>query len=451
MLNTVPIFREDASLLLPPQNIEAEEVIIGGLLLDGDAIARIESILPDPRAFYIHSHRVVYAAVLALRKASKAIDLMTVANALKDSSSLKQAGGQSALVQFLDRCISTANLEEYAKLVADKYTRRRLAESGREIERTAMNTAQPLLEVLAAAEQSVFAISQQTHTSKVMSLADIASDAFSDIEARSQGLVQPGLASGYYDLDAMTQGFQPTDLIVAAGRPAMGKTALICGIATNSAVAQNRPILICSLEMGKKQLLHRMISPLTKIESGRLRTGRLAAHEWEPLGHALDQLSQLPIFIDDSPALIRVNEIASKARKLKSEKGDLGTVIIDYLQLMEGEGNNRVEELAGITRALKGLAKELEIPIILLSQLSRGVESRTNKRPMMSDLRDSGCIEQDADLILMLYREEYYDPDTPDKGIAEVILTKHRNGPTGTVKLLFDAQYTQFLNRSSLR
>jgi replicative DNA helicase len=247
----------------------------------------------------------------------------------------------------------------------------------------------------------------------------------------------------------MTQGFQRSDLIIAAGRPSMGKTSFVLNMARNIAALQKLPVAIYSLEMSKLQLVYRLLSSEVEMESSRLRTGRIAQNEWEKLGHAISMLSQMPIFIDDTPN-ISVTEMRSKCRRLQAEQGGaLGLILIDYLQLMEGGSDNRVQELSKITRSLKGLARELNAPIIALSQLSRGVESRTNKRPMMSDLRESGSIEQDADLIMMLYREEYYEPDTPDRGIAEVIVTKHRNGPTGTVKLLFEPQFTRFRNLAS--
>jgi replicative DNA helicase len=279
--------------------------------------------------------------------------------------------------------------------------------------------------------------------------ADILIDTFSEIEQRSLGVVLPGVPCGFYDLDAMTQGFQRSDLIIAAGRPSMGKTSFVLNMARNIAALQKLPVAIYSLEMSKLQLVYRLLSSEVEMESSRLRTGRIAQNEWEKLGHAISMLSQMPIFIDDTPN-ISVTEMRSKCRRLQAEQGGaLGLILIDYLQLMEGGSDNRVQELSKITRSLKGLARELNAPIIALSQLSRGVESRTNKRPMMSDLRESGSIEQDADLIMMLYREEYYEPDTPDRGIAEVIVTKHRNGPTGTVKLLFEPQFTRFRNLAS--
>ena len=433
---------------LPPQNIEAEEAILGGILIDPEAIGRVSEVLV-PEALYIGAHRSIYQAALDLQARGLPTDLMGIATWLKDKGTLDQIGGQSRLAQLVDRTISAANIDQYAKLVMDKYTRRKLIRSGGEIIQLGYETETPLEDVLDKSEQALFGITQTRPTLGLTATSDILTDTFSDIEQRSLGMVLPGLACGFYDLDAMTQGFQRSDLIITAARPAMGKTSFVLNVARNIADTHRQPVAIFSLEMSKAQLIYRLLSSEAKIESGRLRTGRIAQHEWEPMGHAINTLSQLPIFIDDTPG-IGVTEIRSKARRLQAEQGGaLGLILIDYLQLMEGSGDNRVQELSKMTRSLKGLARELNVPIIALSQLSRGVESRTNKRPMMSDLRESGAIEQDADLIMMLYREEYYDPDTPDRGIAEIILTKHRNGPTGTVKLLFQPEFTQFLNRAS--
>jgi replicative DNA helicase len=433
---------------LPPQNIEAEEAILGGIFIDPEAIGRVTEIL-TPEAFYIGAHRSIYQAALDLQARGLPTDLMGIASWLKDKGTLEKIGGQSRLAQLVDRTISAANIDQYAKLVMDKYTRRKLIQSGGEIAQLGYETETPLEEVLDQSEQALFGITQARPTQGLTATSDILTDTFSDIEQRSLGMVLPGLACGFYDLDAMTQGFQRSDLIITAARPAMGKTSFVLNVARNIADTHRLPVAIFSLEMSKAQLIYRLLSSEAKIESGRLRTGRIAQHEWEPMGHAINTLSQLPIFIDDTPG-IGVTEIRSKARRLQAEQGGaLGLILIDYLQLMEGTGDNRVQELSKMTRSLKGLARELNVPVIALSQLSRGVESRTNKRPMMSDLRESGAIEQDADLIMMLYREEYYDPDTPDRGIAEIILTKHRNGPTGTVKLLFQPEFTQFLNRAS--
>jgi len=443
-----PSFKPAAVDRLPPQNIEAEEAILGGILIDPEALGRVTEVLVS-EALYIGAHRSIYQAALDLQARGLPTDLMGIATWLKDKGTLEKVGGQSRLAQLVDRTISAANIDQYAKLVMDKYTRRKLIQSGGEIIQLGYETETPLEDVLDQSEQALFGITQSRPTQGLTATADILTDTFSDIEQRSLGMVLPGLACGFYDLDAMTQGFQRSDLIITAARPAMGKTSFVLNVARNIADTHRQPVAVFSLEMSKAQLIYRLLSSEAKIESGRLRTGRIAQHEWEPMGHAINTLSQLPIFIDDTPG-IGVTEIRSKARRLQAEQGGtLGLILIDYLQLMEGSGDNRVQELSKITRSLKGLARELNVPVIALSQLSRGVESRTNKRPMMSDLRESGAIEQDADLIMMLYREEYYDPDTPDRGIAEIILTKHRNGPTGTVKLLFQPEFTQFLNRAS--
>ncbi|NJO41855.1 MAG: replicative DNA helicase [Cyanobacteria bacterium RU_5_0] len=430
---------------LPPQNIDAEEAILGGILLDPEAIGRVMEIL-RPDAFYISTHQEIYRAALALQTQGKPTDLMSITSWLHDNGLLEKVGGQGRLAELVDRTISAVNIDQYAQLVMDKFLRRKLIQVGTEVAQLGYDTANPLEKILDQSEQKIFGITQARPSQGLTATSDILTQTFSDIEQRHLGLVTPGIACGFYDLDAITQGFQRSDLIITAGRPSMGKTAMVLNIARNIAAFQKLPIAVFSLEMSKEQLIYRLLASESRIESGRLRSGRISPHEWEALGSGIDFLSRLPIFIDDTPN-ISVIEMRSKARRLQAEQGGvLGLVLIDYLQLMEGGGDNRVQELSKITRSLKGLARELNVPIIALSQLSRGVESRNNKRPMMSDLRESGSIEQDADLIMMLYREEYYDPDTPDRGLAEVIVVKHRNGPTGTVKLLFDPQFTQFRN-----
>lgn len=858
---------------IPPQNIDAEEAILGGILLDPDAIGRVAELLA-PEAFYISDHQRIYRAMLTLQSMGRPTDLMSLTSWLKDQDQLDKVGGQSRLAELVDRTSSAVNIDQYAQLVMDKYLRRNLIRVGTEIAQLGYNTVEPLPKVLDQAEQKVFGVTQVRPNQSLAATADILTDTFSDIESRSLGMVLPGVSCGFYDLDALTQGFQRSDLIITAGRPAMGKccaadtelvladgsvttiatlvqqqqaklltltdewrldwtepshfvddglkpvfrvttrlgrsvtttlshpyltvqgwrslhdlkpgdriavprritafgrevweaarvivlaylvtdgdltadlptfvnsnshlhedfaaaiaqlsdpmgrlgadaspsrlrvvsaaqpitasagaavappnalrdwldelnlwgtdvgdrwipapvfrlvrsqvalfinrlfaadgwatvlasgqcqlgyatpsqrlaqqvqhlllrfgiiaslkrraigrritwqiditdalsiqtflndigiygkdgvlakirhtlerrsyqtnrdlipveiweaiaqakgkeswaslakragirgysnlhvgqralsrdrllslaialnhyplqqlatsdvywdeivtieplglqqvydltiphthnfiandicvhnTSFVLNAARNIAAFHKQPVAVFSLEMSKEQLVYRLLSSEVQIESGRLRAGRISQHEWEPLGHAISVLSQLPIFIDDTPN-ISVNEMRSKARRLQAEKGgSLGLILIDYLQLMEGGGDNRVQELSKITRSLKGLARELNVPVIALSQLSRGVESRTNKRPMMSDLRESGSIEQDADLVMMLYRDEYYNPDTPDRGIAEVILTKHRNGPVGTVRLLFEPQFTRFRNLATER
>ncbi|MBD2314920.1 replicative DNA helicase [Desertifilum sp. FACHB-1129] len=430
---------------LPPQNIEAEESILGGILLDPEALGRVADTL-RPEAFSIESHQTIYRAAIALQSQGKPTDLMTLTSWLADRDLLERVGGQMKLAQLVDRTVSAVNIDQYAALVIDKYVRRKLITAGHEVIQLGYETATELETVLDRAEQIIFNLTQTRPQQGLIPIADTLIQTFADIESHNQGTALPGIECGFYDLDAMTGGFQRSDLVIVAGRPSMGKTSFALNIANSIAEGQGLPVAIFSLEMSKEQLVQRLLSSEARIESNRLRSGRLSQLEWEPLSHALGTLSQLPIFIDDT-ANITVGQMRSQARRLQAEQGTmLGLILIDYLQLMEGGGDNRVQELSKITRQLKGLARELSVPIIALSQLSRGVEARTNKRPMMSDLRESGSIEQDADLVIMLYRDEYYNPDTPDRGIAEAIITKHRNGPTGIVKLLFDSEYTQFRN-----
>ncbi len=608
-----------------PTNIEAEEAILGGILIDPEAISRIAEIL-RPEFFAITAHQVIYRSALGLFLQGQPTDLMTVTTWLTDRNQLEQVGGLTKLAQLVDRTVSAVNIDQYAALVEDKYQRRRLIEAGNNIVQLGYETAAPLETVLDRAEQEVFGITQDRPQQDLVSIGETLNQTFQDLENRNEGLTLPGIPCGFYDLDAMTGGFQRSDLIIVAARPAMGKTAFCTNIAHHIAAGQQKlPVAVFSLEMSKEQLVQRILSSEAKIESNRLRSGRISQNEWEPISTAIGNLSELPLFIDDTPN-ITVMEIRSKVRRLQAEQGGaLGLILLDYLQLMEGSSDNRVQELSRITRSLKGLAREINVPIIALSQLSRSVEARTNKRPMMSDLRESGCltgdslvmladtgvrvpirelvgksgftvwaideatmqlkkavvtnafatgvkpvsrlqtrlgrairatgnhkfltihgwrrldrlkkgdrialpmqaqlgklyysttlykhnlsreragrlativksdelallsksdiywdeialievdgeaevydltvpalhnfvandivvhnsIEQDADLVIMLYRDEYYNPDSPDRGIAEVIITKHRNGPTGIIKLIFDAQYTSFRNLAS--
>ncbi len=434
---------------VPPQNLEAEEAILGSLLLDPEAIGRVADILV-PEAFYLSAHREIYRTALLLQSQGKPTDLTSMTTWLQDNGQLDKVGGQARLAQLVECIVSTANVDQYALLVMDKHLRRQLIKAGNEVIQLGYDTGIRLEQVLDQAEQKVFGITQDRPQPGPISTAEILTSTFTEIESRCLGTALSGIPCNFYDLDAMTQGFQRSDLIIVAARPAMGKTSIVLNIARNIAAMHKLPVCIFSLEMSKEQLVYRLLSMEVGIESGRLRSGRVSQHEWEPLGHAINLLSQLPIYIDDTPGMT-VSEMRSKARRLMAENaGSMGIVVIDYLQLMEGSSSdNRVQELSKITRSLKGLAREINVPIIALSQLSRGVESRTQKRPMMSDLRESGSIEQDADMVMMIYRDEYYNPDTPDRGIAELIIAKHRNGPVGTVKLLFEPQFTRFRNLAS--
>ncbi len=441
-----PSFQPLSVSNMPPQNLGAEEAILGGLLLDPDAITRVADSL-KPEAFYTNAHREIYRTTLALHSQGKPTDITTVTSWLQDNDKLEAAGGQGRIAQLVERVISTANIDQYAKLVMDKYLRRQLIKTGNEIIELGYKNEVPLETMLDQAEQRIFGLSQERPQSSLSPTSEVLTRTFNEIESRSLGTAVAGIPCNFYDLDAMTQGFQRSDLIIVAGRPAMGKTSFVLNLARNIAALHDLPVCIFSLEMSKEQLVYRLLSSEISIESGRLRAGRVRQEEWEVLGHGINQLSQFPIYIDDTPN-VSVTEMRSKVRRLQAENnGKLGLVLIDYLQLMEGSSpDNRTQELAKMTRGLKQMARELQVPVMTLSQLSRGVESRTNKRPMMSDLRESGAIEQDADMIIMLYRDEYYNPDSPDRGIAEVIITKHRNGPVGTVKLLFEPQFTRFRN-----
>jgi replicative DNA helicase len=380
---------------LPPQNVEAEEAILGGILLDPEAIGRICDILAV-EAFSLEVHRIIYRAATTLHSQSKPTDLMSVTTWLADHNCLEKVGGTNKLVQLVDRTVSAVNIDQYAALVMDKYLRRKLINAGYKITDLGFKTAVELPIILDQAEQEVFSITQARPAQGLVPISDTLIHTFQDIENRQEGQVLPGLLCDFYDLDAMTGGFQRSDLIIVAGRPSMGKTAICLSIAHNIANRYRLPIAIFSLEMSKEQLVQRLLASEAGIESNYLRSGRISQNQWESLSRAIGNLSELPIFIDDA-ANITVTEMRSQARRLQAENGgELGLILIDYLQLMEGGGDNRVQELSKITRSLKGLARELNVPVIALSQLSRSVEARTNKRPMMSDLRESGCLTGDS-------------------------------------------------------
>ncbi|WP_443081684.1 replicative DNA helicase [Synechococcus sp. Nb3U1] len=573
---------------LPPQNVEAEEEILGGILLDPDALVRVSELL-RPEMFYTSAHQEIYRAALQLHSQGQPTDLMTVSAWLADHHLLERVGGTGAIRRLLEQTVSSINIDQYARLVLDKYMRRQLIQVSNTLARLAYDTSQPLPQVMDQAEQQVFGLTQERVQRSLIPASEVLVNIFSDLEEKFQSGAQiPGIPTKFIDLDNLTQGLQRSDLLILAGRPSMGKTSLALNVAQNVAAYSKQPVAVFSLEMSREQLVQRLLASEARIDSSRLRSGRISENEWQRLGQAIGFLSQLPLFIDDTPDCT-VTEIRSKARRLQAEQGGtLGMVLIDYLQLMQGSASdNRVQELSRITRGLKALAKELMVPVVVLSQLSRAVESRSDKRPQLADLRESGClagetevldvdrgkvwrleqlasvaqpealprllslnsrgrlvpqkpvkvfcsgeqrtcalktrlnlsiqatgnhpfftqqgwkvlddlqleeevavvlqeelvwdpvvsiselgdpqpvydiemprhhnfvangllvhnsIEQDADLVMMLYRPEYYDPNTSDRGIAEVIIAKHRNGPTGTVRLLFENQYTQFRN-----
>ncbi|AFY48070.1 replicative DNA helicase [Nostoc sp. PCC 7524] len=388
-------FESRGSDRLPPQNIEAEEAILGGILLDPEALGRVSDRLA-PEAFYITAHKDIYQAALRLAAQGKPTDLLSITSWLADNDLLARIGGRNKLAALVDRTVSAVNIDALAGLVMEKYLRRQLIKAGNEIVHLGYETETELPIVLDQAEQKVFGVTQERPQSGLVHIAETLINNFQDIEERNQGIALPGIPCGFYDLDAMTSGFQRSDLIIVAGRPSMGKTAFCLNLAHNIAATMRLPVAVFSLEMSKEQLVQRLLASEAQIESGYLRSGRLSQTQWEPLSRAISMLSEMPIFIDDTPN-ITVTQMRSQARRLQAEQGvELGLVVIDYLQLMEGAGDNRVQELSKITRSLKGLARELSVPVIALSQLSRGVEARTNKRPMLSDLRESGCLTGDS-------------------------------------------------------
>jgi replicative DNA helicase len=444
----VVTFREPADeRLMPPQAIDAEIAILGGILLDPNALGRISDRLPD-EAFYIQAHRIVYRAALALRDRQEPIDLMTVAMFLHSHDRLEAIGGKIALARFVDITISAANIEAYADLVVDKWRRRRMGSLGRKmLELQHDPETWPALYEQVEGELMRLAVDQAS-AQGLRPLGDIQVDMFAEIEQYATGQASPGIPTGFADIDAMTQGFQRGDLVIVAARPSMGKTSICLGFGANIAQA-GLPVAVFSLEMSQRQLAYRLTSSHSQIGISHLRTGRVADHEWERLGQSICTQSDWPLYIDDTPSP-SLSHILSQCRRLKAQKGDLGMVFIDYLQLMDfsngRDDSNESQQLGKLTRKLKGMARELDTPVVVLSQLSRGVESRSDKRPVMSDLRSSGAIEQDADIVMMLYREEYYDAQTTERGIAEVIIRKNRNGPIGTAKLLFQPEISKFRN-----
>lgn len=431
---------------LPPQNIEAEQSVLGGMLLDAEAINRVVEMC-SPDDFYREAHRLICQSVIRLYQRNEPADLVTVAEELRSQQKLEAVGGATYLATLADQLPTSANIAYYAKIVHEKAILRRLIQGATEIVRKAYEGGAEVDAYLDHAEQIIFEIAQQKVRPAFVSIKEIVKHSFKTIELlyeRKQAVT--GVATGYTDLDRMTSGFQPSDLIVVAGRPSMGKTALALCIAANAASQTGTSTAIFSLEMSKEQLVQRLLCSEARVDASKLRGGFLSERDWPKLTRAAGVLSEAAIFIDDTPAM-NVLEMRAKARRLQRDKG-LGLVVVDYLQLMRGLGHieSREREISEISRSLKALAKELHIPVIAISQLNRGVEARQDKRPQMADLRESGAIEQDADVIIFVYRDEMYNRESPDKGIAEIIIGKQRNGPTGFTRLAFLNEYTRFEN-----
>ena len=431
---------------IPPHNIEAEQAVIGAVFLEPNAFSTAaERLMPND--FYRANHQVIFEAMFSLFEKGEPIDIVTVTTFLANSDKLDIAGGVTYLTDVAGSVPTAANISYYSKIVEEKALLRRLIQTATNIVTETFEKEDEVSEVLDEAERSILEVSSRQNASAFKPIKDVLIDVYDNIEQLHNAKSDvTGIPTGYRDLDRMTSGFQRNDLIIIAARPSMGKTAFALNIAQNVAINTSENVAIFSLEMGADQLVQRMLCAEGNIDSQRLRTGKLEQEDWGKLTMAMGSLSHAGIYIDDSPG-IRVSDIRSKCRRLKQENG-LGMIIIDYLQLIQGSVNsqdNRQQEVSEISRSLKGLARELEVPLIALSQLSRGVESRQDKRPMMSDLRESGSIEQDADIVGFLYRDDYYESESENTNI-EIILAKQRNGPTGTVELAFVKEYNKFVD-----
>lgn len=431
---------------LPPQNLEAEMSVLGCMLLEDDAIGRAVEIL-SPQSFYRDRDQKIFAAILDLYERREAVDLITLTAKLKKLGQLDEVGGAAYLTSLINSVPTSAHLEYYAKIVKEKSLLRHLINAATQIITESYESAEDTDVLLDRAEQMIFEIAQRRIEQTFIPLKQVLKDSFEVIEDlynRKEHIT--GVPSGFKDLDDLTTGFQAGDLVVIASRPAMGKTSLCINIVQHVAVEKKMPIAFFSLEMSKEQLVQRMLWSESRVNGRKLLGGFLGESAWPKLTIAAGRLSEASIFIDDSAA-ISVLELRAKARRLKTRQ-DIKLIIVDYLQLMQGRGKteNRQQEISEISRSLKSLAKELSLPVIGISQLSRAVEGRQNRRPLLSDLRESGAIEQDADLVAFIYREEYYNPTEDNKGIAEIIIGKQRNGPTGTAKLAFIEDYARFEN-----
>jgi replicative DNA helicase len=439
----------DASLhKVPPQNLEAEQSVLGGILLDNLALNTVLELL-DTDDFYSEGHRKIFSAIVELSNRNEPCDLITLSNILKNQKRIDKVGGTAYLASLVDNVPSAVNIAYYAKIIKEKSILRRLISTATEILNKSYDAGMDIDSVLDEAEHAIFEISENKIRPSFHPIREIIKDSFKTIERLyAKKELVTGVATGFDKIDDITSGLQNSDLIIIAGRPSMGKTAFALNIAQYAALEMGVPVAIFSLEMAKEQLATRLLAAEARVDSQRLRKGFLGETDWPKLTTAAGRLSEAPIYIDDTPA-ITVIEMKAKSRRLKAEAG-LGLIVIDYLQLMRGGAykDSREQEISEISRSLKALAKELALPVVALSQLNRKVEDRTSRRPQMADLRESGAIEQDADLIAFIYRDEVYNrsDDNPDKGIAEIIIGKQRNGPTGTVKLAFQEKYTRFEN-----
>ena len=431
---------------IPPQNIDAEEAILGAILTNPICFTKIADMI-KPQSFYKPANKYIFEAIVELFTKNHAIDIVTVSEKLNESDKLEMIGGRAYINDLALNAITTANIEYYARIVQEKAIKRELINAGSEIVEMAYDNT-TTEETLDNAEKLIFNIAQQKTSSDLVSVKDLVLTSYEQISYRYEHRGElTGVPTGFYDFDNMTSGLQKSDLIILAARPSMGKTALALNIAQNVALKAKKTVAIFSLEMSKEQLVERMLCYEGEVDNKKLKTGNMQSTDWEKLTTAMNHFADAPLYIDDRPGAT-VMDVRAKCRRLAMEKKEIGLIVIDYLQLMEASGKeDRTQQISGISRGLKGLARELNVPVIALSQLSRAVESRPDKRPMMSDLRESGAIEQDADIIMFIYRDEYYNKeDTENRGKAEVIVAKHRNGAVGSIDLLFQGAITKFKN-----
>ena len=434
---------------IPPQNLDAEMAVLGSMLLDEEAVS-ISTEKLDASCFYKDAHRKIFQAITDLYNTNKAVDLITLTNALKIEGALDAIGGASYITSLANAVPTAANINHYAGIVREKYILRTLINNSTKIITVCHESQGNVDEVVDTAEKLIFEVSDRKNQGTYLQLKEIIKESIETIDRLYQNKAHvTGIPTGYIDFDIKTAGLQPSDLVIIAGRPSMGKSAFALGIAEYAGVIEKVPTAIFSLEMSKEQLVQRMLCSHARVDAHKVRTGYLATSDWPRLTAAAGKLSEAPIFIDDTPA-ISVMELRARARRLKSHH-DIKLIILDYMQLMRGTASNmesRQQEISEISRSLKALARELNVPVIAISQLSRAVESRTDHRPQLSDLRESGAIEQDADVVVLILREEYYNPSPDNQGIAEAIIAKQRNGPVGSLKLAFIKEFTKFDNLS---
>lgn len=438
---------DNSAAIIPPQNTDAEASLLGAILIDSDAIVKIADII-QPADFYDPKHQRIFEAISQLYEKHNPIDVLTLSDQLKNSGFIEFVGGASYLTQLTNFVPTAAHVEQYAEIVAQKALRRRLIKASQDIVELGYKEESNLQELIESAESKLFEVSQRHIKQDVTSMETILAESFERLDElhKDKGKIR-GVPTGYRDLDNILAGLQRSDLFIIAARPSMGKTALTLNLAHNVALQSKEPVLLFSLEMSKEQLVDRMLAMESGVDAWALRTGNLTDNDFEKIGHAMGTLSEAQIYIDDSPS-ITVSDLRTKARR-EAHIRPLGLIIVDYLQLMSGGSRfsgdgNRVQEISEISRGLKGIARELNVPLIALSQLSRSVESRSPQIPQLQDLRESGSIEQDADVVAFLYREDYYNPDSERKNIMDIFIKKHRNGPTGAVELYFDRDKQRF-------